>query len=158
MQNARKLRAWFWIWRVFGTNSHLNETARFGKNDAVSSTVHAKKKKRKEEEAKMVSFWTAPYVFFFPWTREAGEEEDFFSSSVFHRHLSLKKTLTNPTCPKLSTCWRRGRRCVPRAVFGVAAQWPPPASLSPVFPINTRESTRKKEGAEKTEERGQRKR
>ena len=103
MQNARKLRAWFWIWRVFGTNSHLNETARFGKNGAVSSTVHAKKKKRKEEEAKMVSFWTAPYVFFFPWTREAGEEEDFFSSSVFHRHLSLKKTLTNPTCPKLST-------------------------------------------------------
>jgi hypothetical protein len=43
MQNTRKLKAWFWIWRVFGANSHLNETARFGKNGVVSSTIHQKK-------------------------------------------------------------------------------------------------------------------
>jgi hypothetical protein len=32
----------------------------------------------------------ALWVFFFPWTREAGEEEDF-SSPCFHRLSSFKK-------------------------------------------------------------------
>jgi len=45
MQNARKLKAWFWIWRVFGTNSHLNKTARFGKNDAISLLFTQKKER-----------------------------------------------------------------------------------------------------------------
>jgi hypothetical protein len=35
MQNARKLKDWREIWH-FGANFHLNETACFGKNDAVS--------------------------------------------------------------------------------------------------------------------------
>jgi hypothetical protein len=47
-----------------------------------------------------VLFRTAPYVFFFPWTCEAGEEEDFFLPPVFTDSLSLlnlKKTPTQPT-------------------------------------------------------------
>jgi hypothetical protein len=35
MQNARKLKDWLEIWR-FGASFHLNETARFKKNDDVS--------------------------------------------------------------------------------------------------------------------------
>jgi hypothetical protein len=37
------------------------------------------------------------YVFFFPWTcRKQGRELlSLFSSTSFHRHLSLKKTPTN---------------------------------------------------------------
>jgi hypothetical protein len=34
------------------------------------------------------------WVFFFPWTRETGEEEDFFFPC--HRHLPLQKDADSP--------------------------------------------------------------
>jgi len=37
-----------------------------------------------KKKPETVSFWTAAWVFFFPWMRKAGEEEDCYSS-VFHR-------------------------------------------------------------------------
>jgi hypothetical protein len=46
----------------FGANSRLNETARFGKNDAVSRTVHLKKKREAQNGAVLTALW----VFFFP--------------------------------------------------------------------------------------------
>jgi len=49
MQNELKLKDWLEIWR-FGANFHLNETARFKQNDAISCGFQ--KKKRDE----MVSF------------------------------------------------------------------------------------------------------
>jgi len=98
---------------------------------------------KKNKRPKRCRFERHCNLSFSPGRAKQGRKK-IFSSYVFHRQLSLKKTPTNPTCPKLSTCWRRGRRCVPRAVFRAAAQWPPPASLSPVFPINTGESTREK--------------
>ena len=60
----------------------------------------------------MVSFWTALWVFFFPWTREAGEKE--FSPLLFYSPFfleSFKKTSTPlPTCwssdPWFTTWWR----------------------------------------------------
>jgi len=83
-------------------------------------------------------------------TREVGEEKDF-SSSVFHRHLSLNKTPTNPTCPKLSTCWRKGRRAVPRVVEGRLNSGCP-VHISPLFlPINTGETRREEKWEEKRE-------
>jgi hypothetical protein len=33
---------------------------------------------RKKKETQMMLFLTALWVFFFPWTCKAGEEEDFF--------------------------------------------------------------------------------
>jgi hypothetical protein len=42
-----------------------------------------------------MSFWMAPWVFIFPWTCEAGEEEDFYSS-VFHRFFFQKDADQGP--------------------------------------------------------------
>jgi hypothetical protein len=47
MQNARKLEDWLEIWR-FGASFHLNETKRFGQNDAVPCIL--KKKQRERDE------------------------------------------------------------------------------------------------------------
>jgi hypothetical protein len=58
---------------------------RFVQNGAVSYTVH-KKKREAQNGVVLMALW----VFFFPWTREAGEEEDF-SSPCFHRLSSFKK-------------------------------------------------------------------
>jgi len=86
----------------------------------------------------------APYVFFFPWTREAGEEEDF-SSSVFHRHFSLKMTPTNPTCPKKTFHVLEGRQHNGR-----------PSHVTPLFlPIKTGGKTNKKKGKRKKNKRGE---
>ena len=106
--------------------------------------------KKKVKKPETVPFWTALWVFFSPWTHKVGEEEDF-SSSVFHHHLSLKKTPTNPTCPKLSTCWRKGRIAVPRVVEGRLHSGRP-VHISPLFlPINTGETRRDEKGEEKRE-------
>jgi hypothetical protein len=43
----------------------------------------------KKKEARNGAVLTALWVFFFPWTREAGEED--FSSPYFHRLSSSKK-------------------------------------------------------------------
>jgi hypothetical protein len=72
---------------------------------------------------------TALWVFFFPWTSEAGEEEDF-SSPCFHRLSSSQKHQKDadqghPLAQKLSTCWTGGG--------GAAAQWSPQLCLSLVF-------------------------
>jgi hypothetical protein len=58
---------------------HLNETTRFVQNNAVSYTVH-----KKREGGRNGAVLKALWVFFFPWTRETGEEEDLFSP-VSHR-------------------------------------------------------------------------
>jgi len=143
-----QIEDWFGLWHRFSAFFLLNETARFV-TFVQNGTVHAKRKEK--EKTQTVLFWTALWVFFFPWTREAGEGEDF-SSSVFHLHFSLKKTSTNPTCPKtISTCWRgSGGRPLP---------YP-----SPVFAYKNRgvEQTKKKgqvrtkeeERRERVEERG----
>jgi hypothetical protein len=90
---------------------------------------------------------TALWVFFFPWTREAREED--FSSPAFLLSLpllNLKKTATQP--PHLLTTWWKKEGDVPLGRFGATAQrlpqprtpWtgavgglPPPS----VLPINT---------------------
>jgi hypothetical protein len=54
-------------------------------------TLFIKKKGKTQNGANLKALW----VLFFPWTREAGEEEDF-SSSVTTISL-LKKTPTLPT-------------------------------------------------------------
>jgi hypothetical protein len=41
-------------------------------------------------------------------------------------------------------CWRRGRRCVPRAVFRTAAQWPLQPRPSSVFAYKNRGAKKKK--------------
>jgi len=41
--------------------------------------IHCSLIKKNREEAKMVSFWTAPYVIFFPWTRREQGNKIFFS-------------------------------------------------------------------------------
>jgi hypothetical protein len=51
----------------------------FVQNGALSCTVHEKKRKIKRWN-RNGAILTALWVFFFPWTREAGEEEDFSSS------------------------------------------------------------------------------
>jgi len=84
--------------------------------------------------------------------RSRGRRRFFFF--LCHRHLSLQKDAdTTPICPKLSTCWRRGRRCVPRAIFGAAAQWPPQPHPSPVFAYKNGGGGRKKKRGGKTERR-----
>jgi hypothetical protein len=68
---------------------------------------------------------TTLWVFFFPWTREAREEEDF-SSPAFLLSLSLlnlKKTSRQP--PHLLTTWWKKEGDVPFGRFGAVVQWPP---------------------------------
>jgi len=90
--------------------------------------------------------------------RSRGRRRFFFF--LCHRHLSLQKDAdTTPICPKLSTCWRRGRRCVPRAIFGAAAQWPPQPHPSPVFAYkNGGGGAKKKERGEDRKEEKRRER
>jgi len=64
--------------------------------------------------------------------------------------LTNHSSLRTPTRPKLSTCWRKGGRCVPRAVEGRQHSSRPDLSLPFILPINTGETRRKKR-----EERGQ---
>ena len=94
-----------------------------------------------KKKPETVPFWTALWVFFFPWRREEGEEEDF-SSPCFHRLSSSEKHQKDadqgpPTCPKLSTCWRGGSTVATR-------------SLSPLFFAykNRGRESKKKERAE----------
>ena len=69
----------------------LNETTHFVQNGIISCTVHEKKKGKTQNGVVLKALW----VFFFPWTREVGEEEDF-SSFVTNSHslLDLKKKPT----------------------------------------------------------------
>jgi hypothetical protein len=81
----------------------------------------------KKEEARNGAVLMALWVFFFPWTREAGEEEDF-SSSVLTEFPSQKDAdslLKRHRQLTLSTCWKGGG--------GAAAQWPPPSISLPCF-------------------------
>jgi hypothetical protein len=67
---------------------------------------------------------TALWVFFFPWTREAREED--FSSPAFLLSLpllNLKKTATQS--PHLLTTWWKKEGDVPLGRFGATAQRPP---------------------------------
>jgi hypothetical protein len=107
---------------------------------------------------------TTLWVFFFPWTREAREEEDF-SSPAFLLSLSLlnlKKTSRQP--PHLLTTWWKKEGDVPFGRFGAVVQWPPRprtpwigvvGGLPPppsVLPINT-EGGKLRKGIEKGEKR-----
>jgi type IV secretory pathway VirB10-like protein len=86
--------------------------------------------------------------------RSRGRRRFFF---FCHHHLSLQKH-ADTTCPKLSSCWRRGRRCVPRAIFGAVAQWPPQPRPSPVFAYKNRGGEEKKSTREQRGSRDQKKR
>jgi len=77
-----------------------------------------------KKKARNGAVLTALWVFFFPWTREAREEEDF-SSPAFLLSLpllNLKKTPTQP--PHLLTTWWKKEGDVPLGRFGAAAQRP----------------------------------
>jgi len=74
----------------------------------------------KKNEARNGAVLTALWVFFFLWTREAKEEENF-SSPAFLLSLSLlnlKKMATQP--PHLLTMWWKKEGDVPLGRFGVA--------------------------------------
>jgi len=89
-------------------------------------------KKTWRRKLETVPFWNGT-IFFFPWTRETGEEGDFFSF-LCHRHPTFKKT---STYQPLSTCWTDGG--------GAAAQWPPHPRLPPLFlPIKIGEGEEKR--------------
>jgi len=135
MQNARKLKAWFWIWRVFGTNSHLNETACFGKNGVVSSTVHQKKSPKRCRFNGTVGLLLpldergrGRRRFFFP----------LFSPTFFLSKASKRRRPRTPTCPKafhvLDGRWRGGSTVVA------------PAMSLPCFSINTGEMKKQDPG------------
>jgi len=67
-----------------------------------------RKKEKKKEEARNSAVLMALWVFFFPWTCEAGEEEDF-SSFVFTEFPSQKDAdslLKRHQQPTLSMCWK----------------------------------------------------
>jgi len=99
MQNARKRKDWREIWH-FGASFHLNETARFGKNDVVSCV---EKKKR----------WNGAvlrrhcFFFFFPWACSRGRKVLFSSPCLFlPRALKPKQ---DATC---SSSWWEDREAV----------------------------------------------
>jgi hypothetical protein len=77
MQNARKLKDRLVVWR-FGASFHLNETARFKQNNAVSCGFQ---KKKKEEERNGVVLRRHCFFFFFLWTCSRGRKVLFVSSS-----------------------------------------------------------------------------
>jgi hypothetical protein len=105
------------------------------------------------------------WVFFFPWTREAGEEEDILP--LFSTAFSFKKTLTkDPYLPKaFHVLEEREDKCASGGV-GAAAQRPPrppyPRAIdwagvvgllfSPILPINTGEKGDKGGERKKREE------
>jgi hypothetical protein len=92
-------------------------------------------KKKRDQNSAVLS---APWVFFFPSTREVGEEEDFFF--LCHRHLSLQKDIDSLSKRRRPT--PLAQKHFPR-VGGAVEGWQhtaPPRSLSPVFlPIKTGE-------------------
>jgi hypothetical protein len=124
----------------------------------------------------MVSFWTALWVFFFPWTREAGEEE--FSPLLFYSPSfleSFKKTSTPlPTCwisdPWFTTWWRSIKDVPLERLWGgctvtapttlpLRHNWAGVVGLSPLFfsyKYKGRESTKKGQ-LEKTKKKKKRK-
>jgi hypothetical protein len=64
----------------------------FVQNGALSCTVHEKKRRKIKRWNRNGAVLTELWVFFFPWMREAGEEEDFSSSVTTIS--PFKKTLT----------------------------------------------------------------
>jgi len=104
---------------------------------------YLKKKRRKAGNGAVLN---GIHVFFFPWTREAGEKKKIFL--LFHRQLSLKKT---PTTHLLATWWKK-EGDVPLGRFGAAAQWPPQPRLPPLFlPIKTGKREEKEDGVRERE-------
>jgi len=77
--------------------------------------------------------------FFFP----------LFSPTFFLLKASKRHRPRTPTCPKLSTCWRKGRRCAPWVVEGRQHNSRPGLSPPCFLPINTGETRRKKKGEER---------
>jgi hypothetical protein len=77
-------------------------------------------------------FWTTLWVFFFPWTSEAGEEEAFIPMLFSSPSLS-QNSKTNPTkTPHLPKLWtvayykmKKTEGTSPSGGFEAAAQWPP---------------------------------
>jgi len=79
MQNARKRKDWREIWH-FGASFHLNETARFGKNDVVSCV-------EKKEEDETVPFWGGTVSSSSSPGRAAEEEKFCFLPLVSSSHV-----------------------------------------------------------------------
>ena len=90
-----------------------------------SKRRHFMHRSLKKKKARNGAVLTALWVFFFPWMREAGEEEDFSSHAFLLSlcPLNFKKTLTQH--PHLLTTWWRKEGDVPLGQFGAATQWPP---------------------------------
>ena len=129
---------------VFGAKIHLNETARFGKNDAVSCTVFNNNKKK----PKTVPFWNGTIVFFPAHAENRGEEDFFFST---FRLLSFQFFAQKDAHHGHPLAWR----CYPLKVVEGAVKSSRPNTFSlPCFPINTGEGCWKKEREEKTKRGG----
>jgi hypothetical protein len=93
-----------------------------------TTSFHALFTKKKERRDRNGAVLTASWVFFFPWTCKAGEEEDFSSSvtAIFpfkKMPTPFQKDVDQPYLPK---------RNFPH-VGGAAAQWLPQPCLAPVF-------------------------
>jgi hypothetical protein len=108
-------------------------------------TLFTKKNKRDQNGAVLLALW----VFFFPWTHDAGEEDDFFF--LCHRHLSLQKDVDSLS--KRCRPTPLAHKHFPR-VGGAAAHCTAPVSLPCFFPIKTGEERveKKRERAEEREE------
>jgi hypothetical protein len=105
-------------------------------------TLFTKKNKRDQNGAVLLALW----VFFFPWTHDAGEEDDFFF--LCHRHLSLQKDVDSLS--KRCRPTPLAHKHFPR-VGGAAAHCTAPVSLPCFFPIKTGEERVEKKREKKKE-------
>jgi len=125
--NKLQIEDWFGLWHVFA--------ALFFKwNDAFCPKrhrfIHCSLKKKDKKRCRFEWHHTS--------SSSPGRAENrggSFCSPVFTDFFplpSLSQKDADQPCPKLSTCWRKGRRCVPQVVFAATTQWPP-LPLSPLF-------------------------
>jgi len=118
----------------------------FNWNDVVSYIVHVKKKTKRCRFERHCGSSSSP-------GRMKQGKKKIFLPPVFTDFLPLKASKgrrpRTPTCPKLSTCWRKGRRCAPWAVEGRQHSSCPGLSPPCFLPINTGETRRKKKGEER---------
>jgi len=124
--NKSQIEDWFGLWHVFA--------ALFFKwNDAFCPKrhrfIHCSLKKRTKNGAVL----NDTVHLLLPLDVQKTGEGAFVPFFIdFFPPPSLSQKDADQPGPKLSTCWRKGRRCVPQVVFGATTQWPP-LPFSPLF-------------------------